>query len=292
MLARVFASLRDGFYVDVGAADPVNLSVTKWFYDSGWSGINIEPNRALFERLVAARPRDVNLDCGAGAVASQVTFLEQAIGELSSFDPRVQAHAREIGAASATRVVSVVPLTDILDKYAAGRTIDFLKIDVEGWESEVLRGIDLHRYRPTIILVEATFPQSSVESHTVWEHLLLKENYIFSYFDGVNRFYIAGEHAELGRHFNSPPNVFDDFEPIALVRARFDAAERLAEMQRLESELAEAKARLAKKQKLEPQPAEANARPAEANASLSHARNSLIWKLSHPRSWKIFGSPR
>ena len=46
MLARVFAGRRTGFYVDVGAADPVNLSVTKWFYDLGWSGLNIEPNQA------------------------------------------------------------------------------------------------------------------------------------------------------------------------------------------------------------------------------------------------------
>src|SRR5438876_9312099 len=51
MLGRVFAGRKTGFYVDVGAADPVNLSVTKWFYDLGWSGLNIEPNRPLFERL-------------------------------------------------------------------------------------------------------------------------------------------------------------------------------------------------------------------------------------------------
>jgi len=53
MLARVFHGRKNGFYVDVGAADPINLSVTKWFYDLGWSGINVEPNRKLFERLAA-----------------------------------------------------------------------------------------------------------------------------------------------------------------------------------------------------------------------------------------------
>src|SRR2546423_10649850 len=55
ILARVFSGCTDGFYVDVGAGDPLNLSVTKWFYDLGWDGINIEPNRALFKRLVEAR---------------------------------------------------------------------------------------------------------------------------------------------------------------------------------------------------------------------------------------------
>ena len=95
MLARVFGSRTDGFYVDVGAGDPVNLSVTKWFYDLGWSGINIEPNRSLFKKLSADRSRDVNLECGAGASRKHAQFMEMPIPELSSFDSRVQASARE-----------------------------------------------------------------------------------------------------------------------------------------------------------------------------------------------------
>jgi hypothetical protein len=93
MLARAFGGRNTGFYVDVGAADPINLSVTKWFYDLGWSGLNIEPNKQLFERLAADRPRDINLDCGVGAVATEARFFEPAVGELSSFDSRVQSKA-------------------------------------------------------------------------------------------------------------------------------------------------------------------------------------------------------
>ena len=219
MLARVFSGRTDGFYVDVGAGDPANLSVTKWFYDLGWSGINIEPNRSLFKKLAAERARDVNLECGAGASHKRAQFMEMPIPELSSFDSRVQASAEEHKIVGTTRTVRVVPLTEILDQYADGRHIDFLKIDVEGWEWEVLCGLDLEKYRPTVMLVEATRPETRIESQLEWEGDLIAARYTFVYFDGINRFYLANEHLHLKEHFLLPPNIFDDPQPAALVRA-------------------------------------------------------------------------
>jgi FkbM family methyltransferase len=259
MLARVFAGRNTGCYVDVGAADPVNLSVTKWFYDLGWSGLNIEPNKQLFDRLTADRPRDVNLDCGVGAIATQAQFFEPDVGELSSFDSRVQESAKRSGISGSIRTVTVVPLTDLLKLHCHGRAIDFLKIDVEGWEAEVLKGLDLRQHRPIVILVEATVPQTRIESHMEWEPLLVGAEYSFVYFDGVNRFYLANECADLKKHFACPPNVFDDFETFPLVRARTDAEQRLEAMHKLEQYI--------------------RSRDALFNA----LRNSRIWKLTHPK---------
>ena len=245
MLARVFAGRNTGFYVDVGAADPVNLSVTKWFYDLGWSGINIEPNKKLFVRLAADRPRDINLECGVGAAVSEALFFEPEVGELSTFDAPTQALAQRAGTAGTTRAVPVFPLTDLLKRHRKKRDIDFLKIDVEGWEHEVLKGLDLSLYRPTVIVIESTIPQSRAASHARWEPLVVAANYTFAYFDGVNRFYLANESIELKKHFDSPPNAFDDFEPFPLVRARTDAEERLKSIHQLEGILADLQARLA-----------------------------------------------
>src|ERR1043166_2275289 len=85
MLNRVFRDRTDGFYVDVGAADPVNLSVTKWFYDLGWTGINVEPHPEFFEKLQAERSRDLNLHCGAGAADGEAVLNEFSTKEWSSF---------------------------------------------------------------------------------------------------------------------------------------------------------------------------------------------------------------
>jgi FkbM family methyltransferase len=287
MLARVFAGRNTGFYVDVGAADPVNLSVTKWFYDLGWSGLNIEPNRQLFDRLTADRPRDVNLDCGVGAIATAAQFFEPDIGELSSFDSRVQESAKRSGMSGSIRTVSVVPLTDLLKLHCNGRAIDFLKIDVEGWEAEVLKGLDLKQYRPIVILIEATVPQTRIESHMEWEGIVVGAEYSFVYFDGVNRFYIANEHADQKKHFACPPNVFDDFETFPLVRARTDAEQRLEAMHKLEQLVIGRDAMIkARDAVIEAREAMIKARDAviEAREALFRAlRNSRIWKLTHPK---------
>jgi FkbM family methyltransferase len=237
MLARVFSSRTDGFYVDVGAGDPVNLSVTKWFYDLGWSGINIEPNRSLFKKLSADRSRDVNLECGAGESRKRAQFIEMPIAELSSFDSRVRASAGEQKIFGTIRTVPVVPLTEILDQYADERHIDFLKVDAEGWEREVLRGLDLEKYRPTVILVESIRPRTRTESQSEWEDDLIAARYTFVYFDGINRFYVANEDLHLKEHFVLPPNFFDDIKPAALVHMEADREGRLDAINRLSEAL-------------------------------------------------------
>jgi FkbM family methyltransferase len=212
LLARVFRGRTDGFYVDVGAGDPIELSVTKWFYDLGWSGINVEPHPNFYQKLAAERRRDVNVNCGAGAEEADAQFFQLSASELSSFDPDVCARAEAAGMSVVSRTVAVLPLTKILDRYCNGRSIDFLKIDVEGWEREVLVGLDLRRYRPTVILVEATLPTTRIETHSRWEDLLVQSDYAPVHFDGLSRFYLPAEQMDLKWHFEIPPNVFDGFK--------------------------------------------------------------------------------
>src|SRR6476469_6145990 len=85
LLWRALRNVRDGFYIDVGAADPASLSVTRLFYEQGWRGINLEPNAAYFASLSKARPRDINLPIGAGKQAGQFTFYNVADSGLSTF---------------------------------------------------------------------------------------------------------------------------------------------------------------------------------------------------------------
>jgi len=212
MLARIFARQERGFYVDVGAGDPVNLSVTKWFYDQGWNGINIEPDTKLFERLAANRPRDVNLHCDVGTLSRSLTTSKL------------------------TRSTRIAPLNDILQQYCK-RHIDFLRINVEGRENEVLERLDLSEHRATILVIDATVPQDQAEPHPKWEPLISGADYSLVYLDGKNRFYLANENSDVKVHFSRPPNVFDEFEPFALIQARTDAKARLDAVNMLESML-------------------------------------------------------
>lgn len=215
MLQRLFDGRTDGFYVDVGAGDPEKFSVTKWFYDLGWSGINVEPNAGLLERLTNARRRDVNLGYGAGRVSGAAEFEESLVAELSTFALSGKASG---GEGSRTRSVEIMTLNDIIEKHGKGRKIDFLKIDVEGWELEVLEGLNLRRFRPVALVIESTLPNTRVSSSETWEPLVLRQGYFLAHFDGLNNFYLAEEANALRDRFALPPGVFDEITPAELVR--------------------------------------------------------------------------
>ncbi len=226
MLWRALRHVADGFYIDVGAADPIEYSVTRIFYERDWSGINLEPNPSYFAALEKERPRDINLCLGAGRAAGQLMFYEMDGGGLSTFDPGIAAMHRAEGRVLAERPVETLPLADICRRYRPAGPIHFLKIDVEGSEGDVLAGADFAKFRPWIVLVEATLPGSQVDSYQAWEPLLIQHEYSFIWFDGLNRFYISDEmKTELERHFKVPPNVFDGFESTASLWFRAKQAE-------------------------------------------------------------------
>jgi len=213
MLKRALADVGRGFYVDLGAADPDEYSVTKAFYDLGWRGINVEPMQMPFERLVAARSRDVNLSCVVGAGRHPITmFSVDGVGGLSTADQRIAESYRNRGIEVVEVELACRSLDDILDEHASA-DIHFLKIDVEGYEQCVLDSASFTRHRPWIVLVEATLPLTSIPSYSSWEPGLLAKGYVHVYSDGLNRFYLASEkHAELHERFAFPPNVFDEYE--------------------------------------------------------------------------------
>lgn len=211
MLHRALKHVGTGFYIDVGANDPVIFSVTKAFYDLGWRGLSIEPVSAWCEKLQSERSEDVNLQVAVSDHNGELHFFEVIDTGLSTCDEETaRRHAKDHGLDVREYVVPTRTLTDICVEHNV-ETVHFLKIDVEGAEGAVLRGLDLERIRPWIIIVEATLPLTQEIRYEEWEPLLVGHGYHFEYFDGVNRFYVANEHSELNSHFQTPPNCFDEF---------------------------------------------------------------------------------
>jgi FkbM family methyltransferase len=217
LLARALPG-RTGFYIDVGAADPVEHSVTKHFYDLGWSGINVEPQAGFFERLQKDRPRDRNIQAVLSDRPGTLTLHAAPTHPgYATTDPQVLQGMRQQGIAVTPIEVPAYTLADVCEKAVSGE-IDFLKIDVEGAEQRVLAGGDFRRWRPKVVLLEATEQGSSKANHEGWEPILLENDYLFATFDGLNRYYVRAESADLAPILQVPVNVFDDWYPYEYAR--------------------------------------------------------------------------
>jgi FkbM family methyltransferase len=146
----------DGFYVDVGANHPSILSNTKRFYDKGWNGVNIEPDPGLFGHLERERPRDVNLNIGLGRAEGEMEFFMIEPDTLSTFDPGVARKNLQYPGARLVEKPSIriMKLSQVLSRHASGRPIDFMSVDVEGYEMEVIEGGDWGRNRPRLVVME------------------------------------------------------------------------------------------------------------------------------------------
>jgi FkbM family methyltransferase len=192
--------------------DPELHSVTKFFYDQGWCGINIEPNKWFFDKLISERPRDINLNVALGDHDEARRFHVFKEYGLSTFDQASRDRFVELGFIAEETTVPVTTLASVCHKYV-DRPIDFLKVDCEGWEKLTLAGADWEHFRPTVIVVEATLPLTDIASHTEWEPILVENaQYDMVYFDGLNRFYLRRDSPGLRTHFGTPPNVFDEFK--------------------------------------------------------------------------------
>ena len=280
LLWRALQDIENGFYIDVGAAWPEKDSVTRAFYSRGWHGINVEPNPKHYLSLKQHRPRDINLQLAVSEVEGVLTM--NLVGEtgLSTLDSDIAGTHQYGGWEVAKELVNVTTLTNICQQYLPKKqAIHFLKVDVEGFEGNVLRSNSWLEYRPWIVLVEATFPMTNIESHESWESILLNAGYVFKYADGLNRFYVANERPELFGAFKYPPNVFDNFIKSAHQEAETKAQEAETKAQEAETKAQEAET---KAQEAEAKAQEAEAKAQEAEVVLSKIYASKLWRITSP----------
>lgn len=155
LIEQTIGVKRAGFYIDIGAYDPHELSNTKHFYLKGWTGINVEPNKLCHARFVTDRPRDLNLNVGVGLQPGNLTFYTIDPATLSTFS---EANARE-SEKSGGRIVSreqieVITLANIFQSHVGDKEVDFMTVDAEGLDVSVLEGNDWNRWRPKAICIE------------------------------------------------------------------------------------------------------------------------------------------
>jgi hypothetical protein len=156
ILRHVFEGQWQGFYVDVGAHHPRRYSNTFFFYKLGWRGINIDAMPGSMNLFTRFRPRDINLECGVGPYSQEAAYYMFNDPALNSFD-EVISRKRDTGPYHIIEIrwVHIRPLGDILlECLPNSQQIDFITIDVEGKDLEVLQSNNWQRFRPKCVLIE------------------------------------------------------------------------------------------------------------------------------------------
>ena len=202
ILDYVFLNVNKGTYIDIGAAEPSHWNVTHFFYQKNWRGINIDPMPAYANMYKQERPEDLFLNVGISDTNDTLLLYDCGKGcGLSTFD---KSGAEKIAAARSdvtfTEIkVPVTTMKQVLIEHPLEK-IDFVNIDVEGWEKNVLEGFDFDHDKPDVFIIEATIPDTPITTHHLWEQQLLENGYLFAMTDFLNRYYVSQDSPSLNQY--------------------------------------------------------------------------------------------
>lgn len=182
---KFFNGKRNGRYLDVGAHEGVAASNTYFFEkELGWTGICFEPNKKCFDILVEKRPGSICLNKCAYSSSGKVKFnriegyAECLSGIVDNYDERhvnrINSELANMGGAQSIVEVDAVTITEVCDEYNMHH-FDFMSLDVEGGEYDVLKGIDFSKVKIDVIVIENNYPDK-------FEHiqkLLVENGYVY-----------------------------------------------------------------------------------------------------------------
>ena len=154
-------------YLDIGANEPIFKNNTYFLYEQGFSGVNIEPDPIIFGKLRSKRRRDVNLNIGIGKANTKLTFYVLSSNTLSTFSKETAQRYVDYGNQKIEKelMIDVVDVNLIVKQYFQSRSLNFISLDVEGLDMEILKSFDFTMRRPEIFCVETlTYTENNTES--------------------------------------------------------------------------------------------------------------------------------
>jgi FkbM family methyltransferase len=175
ILRRVFENQVTGFFVDVGAHHPKRFSNTYFFYKRGWSGINIDAMPGSMKAFEKYRPRDINIE-------KPISSKKQVLTYYAFNEPALNGFSKEISESrdglnnykiEFTKDIETTTLEEVLDlKLPPKQIIDFLSVDVEGLDFDVIKSINLKKYKPRVILAEILGANlAEIENTDIYKYL-------------------------------------------------------------------------------------------------------------------------
>lgn len=193
IIDKLLKNKKKGFYVDVGAYDPVRFSNTKRFYDKGWKGINIEPDTGNYRKFIKARKRDINLNIGINTKPGKITFYKFFPDTLSTFSSESAKNYINLGYnLISKKTIKVSPLSKVIKEKSEGRVIDFLSIDTEGFDLKVLKSNNWKLVSPRVVCVESVTHVNKGKRTKLLDvdQYLIKKGYKRKFDNNLNSIYV------------------------------------------------------------------------------------------------------
>ncbi|HLA58618.1 MAG TPA: FkbM family methyltransferase [Puia sp.] len=189
LLNEIFKGKRDGYFVEVGCLDGIEYSNSYHFEKKGWKGACIEAHNDFINSLFKNRPNSTIVHCAVGEDNKEnVTFYANKVGSLSTLDKNEEERWKKNYSADfhgfEEQHVSMRTLTSIFDQLAL-KTIDFVSLDIEGYEVKALSGLDFAKYKPRVFVIE--YKDELHKSQL--DEILFKYKYHFLSHVGCNLFY-------------------------------------------------------------------------------------------------------
>lgn len=204
-IAYLLGKHREVSYIDVGCLWPIEHSNTYFFYERGGVGLCIDPNPSIEFSYRKVRPRDTFVNCGVGAASGSLTYIMHENPVFNTFSHaraervRRQSEEGQRGREEIDAItVDLKPLDQIIQEAAildhTDGHIDFISVDVEGFEHDVVKGMDFTRVRPTLIVVEHLGGRATGDEESPVEACMRNHGYFVAAYTGHDLFFMDGQH--------------------------------------------------------------------------------------------------
>ena len=188
LVNRILKNLETGKYVDVGCYHPYKGSLTAQLYKKGWKGINIDLSKSSIDLFNLVRKEDINLNLAVSDFNGQTSYFENS--PINQQNSLIKNNDNQKKIEIDCKNLNLILEENKFEKF------EYLNIDVEGSEQNVINGINLSKYRPILITIENNnlHINDYIESETY--KILIKNNYTFISKTGVTNFFLKNEYAK------------------------------------------------------------------------------------------------
>jgi len=182
MVNRIFKNYSNGTYVDIGAYHPYKGSLTYKLYKKGWSGINIDISKTSIDLFDIARKRDININCAISNFSGNTFYYENSPINQQNSLIKYDENQKQVNIKS-YKLNEILNLNNIIN-------VDYVNIDTEGTELDIIRGIDFQITKPLLFTIEDNFFNSNNETKKEKIDFMNNNNYELFNIIGVTMFFL------------------------------------------------------------------------------------------------------